>query len=132
MRPGVSPIVGPLGDTDKSVLVPTVTSKRRHQDVDSGSLHTAAVTTTRSTFKIEDPSIAPGRVDFRVDVRAIVHAKPAAISRRIFEMLGLCTLHQAHFRGKRHILQRPTTIAAVPRKRRNTQWTQERVVNTVQ
>ncbi len=27
--------------------------------------HTAADTTTRSTFKIEDPSLGPGRVDFR-------------------------------------------------------------------
>ncbi len=33
-------------------------------DIDPTWLHTAAVTTTRSTFKIEDTSLGPGRVDF--------------------------------------------------------------------
>ncbi len=28
-------------------------------------MHTTAITTTRSTFKIEDPSLGPGRVDGR-------------------------------------------------------------------
>ena len=48
---------------DRNSLVPPGVRERR------GSFDTAADTTTRCAFKIEDPSLGPGRVDFRTRMK---------------------------------------------------------------
>ncbi len=40
-------------------------NENQYETPAKGQLRTAAATTTRSTFKIEDPSRGPGRVNFR-------------------------------------------------------------------